>query len=221
MRPSVLLSYGGRNVVIDTTPDFRTQAMAARIDRLDAILYTHFHADHIYGLDDIRPYNLKQRAAIPVYAADTTIHVLKRAFAYIFADTPTDSSMPGVELHTIHGPFNLFGLEILPIPAMHGPGPVLGFRFGKVAYLTDFSTIPETSKALLNSLDHFILEALRYDPHPMHVTIEQALELVAELKPKHAWFTHICHDLGHDQTNAKLPENVRLAYDGLRLKVQI
>ena len=145
-RPSVLLSYGGHNVVIDTTPDFRSQAMAAHLDRLDAILYTHAHADHIFGLDDIRPYNLKQKAAIPIYAAEATLQTLKRSFAYIFDTAPTDSSLPGVELHTIEGPFTLFGVEIIPVPAMHGPGQVLGFRFGNAAYLTDFSTIPESSK---------------------------------------------------------------------------
>jgi len=220
-RPSVLLSYGGRNVVIDTTPDFRSQAMAAHLDRLDAILYTHAHADHIFGLDDIRPYNLKQKAAIPIYAAEATLQTLKRSFAYIFDDRPTDSSLPGVELHTIDGPFTLFGIEIIPVPAMHGPGQVLGFRFGDAAYLTDFSTIPENSKALLKGLNHFILDALRYVPHPMHSNVPQSLALVEELKPKHAWFTHICHDLGHEHTNAKLPENVRLAYDGLRFEVHV
>jgi phosphoribosyl 1,2-cyclic phosphate phosphodiesterase len=221
MRPSVLLSYGGRNVVIDTTPDFRTQAMAAHIDRLDAILDTHSHADHIFGLDDIRPYNLKQKSAIPIYAAESTLQTLQRSFAYIFDGKPTNSSLPGVGLHTIDGPFKLFDLEIIPVPAMHGPGKVLGFRFGNGAYLTDFSTIPEPSKSLLKGLDHFILDALRYVPHPMHSNVEQSLALVDELKPKHAWFTHICHDLGHEQANAKLPENVRLAYDGLHLEVQI
>jgi phosphoribosyl 1,2-cyclic phosphate phosphodiesterase len=220
-RPSVLLSYGGHNVVIDTTPDFRTQAMAARVDRLDAILYTHSHADHVFGLDDIRPYNLKQKAAIPIYAAESTLRVLQKTFAYIFDDTPTDSSLPGVDLHAINGSFTLLGVEFTPIPAMHGPGNVLGFRFGNAAYLTDFSTIPESSKALLRGLDHFILDALRYVPHPMHSNVEQSLALIAELKPRQAWFTHICHDLGHEQTNAKLPENVKLAYDGLRLEVQV
>jgi phosphoribosyl 1,2-cyclic phosphate phosphodiesterase len=195
--------------------------MAAHIDRLDAILYTHSHADHIFGLDDIRPYNLKQKSAIPIYAAESTLQTLQRSFAYIFDGKPTDSSLPGVALHTIDGPFKLFDLDIIPIPAMHGPGNVLGFRFGNAAYLTDFSTIPESSKAHLKGLDHFILDALRYTPHPMHSNVEQSLALVDELKPKHAWFTHICHDLGHEQANAKLPENVQLAYDGLRLEVQI
>jgi phosphoribosyl 1,2-cyclic phosphate phosphodiesterase len=219
-RPSVLLSYGGRNVVIDTTPDFRYQAMRSGIDRLDAILYTHGHADHILGLDDIRPYNLKQRMRVPIYATNSTLRILQRTFAYIFDSSPTESSVPGVDLHTIDGPFELFGLKFIPVPAMHGPIDVMGFRFGNAAYLTDFSAVPESSKALLRGLDNFVLDALRYVPHPMHSTVDQSLKLVEELRPKHAWFTHICHDLGHAETNAKLPGNVRLAYDGLQLQVE-
>ncbi len=219
-RPSVLLSYGGRNVVIDTTPDFRFQAMRVRLDRLDAVVYTHGHADHILGLDDIRPYNLKQRGPIPVYAAPETIAVLKRQFAYIFDDAPSVSSVPGVEVHTIDGPFALFGTTFVPIPAIHGPQPVLGFRFGKAAYITDFSQVPDTSKLMLQDLDDLILDALRYVPHPMHSNVEQSLALVEELKPRRAWFTHICHDLGHVAANALLPPNVRLAFDGLQLKVE-
>ncbi len=219
-RPSVLLTYGGRNVVIDTTPDFRYQAMRARIDRLDAVLYTHAHADHILGLDDIRPYNLKQKGNVPIYGTRETLDTLKRQFAYIFDDTPTETSLPGVELHEIDGPFELFGAKIVPVPAMHGPTPVLGFRIGSAAYLTDFSRVPDSSKSLLQGLDDLILDALRYVPHPTHSNVEQSLALVEELKPKRAWFTHICHDLGHAETNARLPENVRLAYDGLQIEAE-
>jgi phosphoribosyl 1,2-cyclic phosphate phosphodiesterase len=219
-RPSVLLTYGGRNVVIDTTPDFRYQAMRARIDRLDAVVYTHAHADHILGLDDIRPYNLKQKGNVPIYGTRETLDTLKRQFAYIFDDTPTETSLPGVELHEINGPFELFGAKIVPVPAMHGPTPVLGFRIGGAAYLTDFSRVPESSKTLLQGLDDLILDALRYVPHPTHSNVEQSLALVQELKPKRAWFTHICHDLGHAETNARLPENVRLAYDGLQIEAE-
>jgi phosphoribosyl 1,2-cyclic phosphate phosphodiesterase len=220
-RPSILLQYGGHNVVIDTTPDFRFQAMREKIDRLDAVLYTHAHADHILGLDDIRPYNLKQRGVVPVYASESTQETLRRQFAYVFDDAPTESSVPAIAMHTINGPFDLLGRQITPVAAQHGPQPVLGFRFGKAAYLTDFSTVPESSKNLLRGLDDFILDALRYAPHPMHSNVEQSLELVRELQPKRAWFTHICHDLGHAEANAKLPKGVRLAYDGLKFEVQI
>lgn len=220
-RPSILLSYSGHEILIDTTPDFRYQAMRHGLDRLDAILYTHGHADHILGLDDIRPFNLKQRGVVPIYAAEDTLQILQRTFAYIFDDSPTDSTLPGVEIHALDGPFNLFGLNITPIPAMHGPMRVTGFRFGSAAYLTDFSSVPDASKPLLRGLDDFVLDALRYTPHPMHSNVEQSLALVRELAPKRAWFTHICHDLGHAETNAKLPENVRLAYDGLQFEVKL
>ena len=210
-RPSVLLSYAGRNVVIDTAPDFREQAMRERIDRLDAVIYTHAHADHILGLDDIRPYNLKQGGVVPVYASAETQKTLRRQFAYIFDDAPTESSLPGVEMHTIDGPFDVFGLTFTPILANHGKQPVL----------TDFSSVPQDSKDLLRGLDDFILDALRYTPHPMHSNVAQSLALVKELCPKRAWFTHICHDLGHTEANAKLPEGVQLAYDGLKFEVKI
>ncbi len=220
-RPSVLLSYNGRNVVIDTAPDFRAQAVREGIDRLDAVIYTHSHADHILGLDDIRPYNLKQRDVVPVYASAATQKNLRRQFAYIFDDAPTESSLPGVQMNTIEGPFELFGLKFTPVIANHGKQPVLGFRFGAGAYLTDFSSVPEASKDLLRGLDDFVLDALRYAPHPMHSNVAQSLVLVAELKPKRAWFTHICHDLGHVEANAKLPDGVQLAYDGLKFEVKI
>jgi len=220
-RPSLLVQFSGHNIVIDTTPDFRAQALSAGLTRLDAVIFTHAHADHIMGLDDIRPFNLKQGGAVPVYGSAATLAVLKRVFAYIFEDVATESTLPGVELHEIDGPFELFGARIIPIPALHGKNPVLGFRIGDAAYLTDFSSIPDSSKELLLGLDHLILDALRYTPHPMHSNVEQSLKLVEELRPRRAWFTHICHDLGHAEANSRLPENVRLSYDGLVLESKI
>ncbi|HVA94190.1 MAG TPA: MBL fold metallo-hydrolase [Candidatus Dormibacteraeota bacterium] len=225
MRPSVLLVHQGQTVVIDTTPDFRLQALRVGLERLDAILFTHAHADHILGFDDIRPFNLRQKAALPVYASEETLATLKHTFAYVFDEVPAISTIPQVTLHAIDGPFDVIGTRIIPVPARHGDMGVLGFRFGAAAYLTDFSSIPDTSKALLAGLDDLILDALRDAPHPMHQTVEQALELVRELQPRRAWFTHIAHELGHSETNARLIEagfpQVALAYDGLHFEVRL
>lgn len=223
LRPSILLSRGEQNVVIDTTPDFRTQALRIGLDRLDAVLLTHSHADHILGFDDLRPYNFKQRAPMPIYGNAETFRVLKRAFAYVFDGRPTLSSIPSVILNEIKGPFELIGTTIVPVPLLHGEMDVLGYRFGNAAYLTDFSKLPDSSIALLQGLDDLILDALRDVPHPMHMTVEQALALIDRLKPRRAWFTHIAHDLGHAATNERLQRlgypHVQLAYDGLELEV--
>ena len=220
-RPSILLAVNGKNILIDTSPDFRLQALRAAMDRLDAVIYTHGHADHILGLDDIRPFNLKQHQNIPLYANGQTLKILRRTFAYIFDDAPSLSSLPAVDLREITAPFEVAGVRFQPVPARHGNTDVLGFRFGRAAYITDFSEIPAESLALLRGLDDLILSALRDKPHPMHSTVAHSLEIVRELAPRRAWFTHICHDLPHEETNARLPEYVRLGYDGLNFEVAL
>src|SRR2546423_3764167 len=225
LRPSLLLSRGDQNVVIDTTPDFRQQALRVRLERLDAILLTHGHADHILGFDDIRPFNIRQKSALTVYGNQETFDVLRRAFAYVFDGRPSLSSVPSVELREVRGPFELMGLPIIPVPLLHGDLEVLGFRFGRAAYLTDFSSLAESSLALLQDLDELIVDALRDAPHPMHQTVEQAIALVDRLKPRRAWFTHIAHDLSHADTNERLRQlglpHVQLAYDGLQFDVRV
>ncbi|MGC1492644.1 MAG: bifunctional riboflavin kinase/FAD synthetase [Candidatus Acidiferrum sp.] len=225
LRPSLLLSRNGQFAVIDTTPDFRQQALRAGVDRLDAVLLTHGHADHIMGFDDIRPYNIRQQSALPVYSNEETFRTIRRAFAYIFDGKPKLSSIPSVTLHEVKAPFELMGITFTPIPLLHGDMEVLGFRFGRAAYLTDFSTIPDSSLALLHDLDELIIDALRDIPHPMHQTVDQALALIKQLQPKRAWFTHIAHDLPHAETNERLRHlgypNVQLAYDGLEIEVAV
>jgi riboflavin kinase/FMN adenylyltransferase len=221
----LLLSRNGQNVVIDTTPDFRQQALRAGLDRLDAILLTHGHADHILGFDDIRPFNIRQKSALPVYSNEETFRIIRRAFAYVFDDSPTQSTVPSVDLHVIKGPFELMGLQFVPVPLLHGDLEVLGFRFGRAAYLTDFSSLPPSSAPLLEDLDDLVIDALRDSPHPMHQTVQQALALIEKLKPRRAWFTHIAHDLAHAETNDRLRKlglrHVQLAYDGLQFDVRV
>src|SRR2546429_9213734 len=225
LRPSLLLSRGDQNVVIDTTPDFRQQALRVRLERLDAILLTHGHADHILGFDDIRPFNIRQRVALPVYSNEETFRIIRRVFAYVFDDKPTLSTVPSVTLKAIHRPFELLDTPFVPVPMLHGDMEVLGFRFGRAAYLTDFSKIPDTSMALLEGLDDLVLDALRDIPHPMHQTVQQALALIQRLQPRRAWFTHIAHDLPHAETNERLVRmgypQVQLAYDGLEFEVLV
>jgi len=225
LRPSLLLSRNGQNVVIDTTPDFRQQALRVGMTRLDAVLLTHAHADHIFGFDDIRPFNLRQNTVLPVYGNKEAFQVLRNAYAYVFDGKPKVSSVPMVTLHNVNGPLHLLGTTITPIPLIHGDLNVLGFRFGGAAYLTDFSAIPESSISLLQDLDDLIIDALRDTPHPMHQTVKQALAVIDRLKPRRAWFTHIAHELPHASTNERLRSSgyhhVQLGYDGLQFEVEV
>jgi phosphoribosyl 1,2-cyclic phosphate phosphodiesterase len=224
-RASVLLSRAGRNVIIDTTPDFRQQALRENLQRLDAVVYTHSHADHILGFDDLRPFNMRQGSAMPVYGLPDTLAVLQRIFSYAFLEPSPGITIPRVELHPVDGPFELLDTCWTPVPAEHGHMPVLGFRIGQFAYLTDFSRLPDGSKPLLAGLDDLVLDALRDIPHPMHQTVQQALDLISELRPQRAWFTHIAHDLPHAETNERLAQqglsHVQLAYDGLRFEARL
>ena len=220
LRPSILVSYGGRHVLIDATPDFRTQALRTGFERLDAVLFTHEHADHIMGLDDVRPFNFRQRASIPIYASERTMRAIHRAFGYVFDPGEKNTAVPQLESHTLNGAsFDLFGIEFIPIPVLHGQSTIYGFRFGNAAYLTDHSEIPEESLERLRGLDVLFLDALRYKPHPTHSTVERSIATAERLAARRVFFTHICHDLPHARTEERLPPHIRLAYDGLEIEV--
>jgi phosphoribosyl 1,2-cyclic phosphate phosphodiesterase len=222
LRPSILVSYGGHSVLIDTTPDFRQQALRYKIQRVDAILFTHSHADHIMGLDDVRPFNFRQGGVIPIHGSAETIDNVQNAFRYIFDGRKAESSVPRLMPHVFTSEdVPLFGLSFRPIRLEHGSGTVHGFRFGNSAYLTDHSAIPPESMEQLTGLDVLFLDALRHKPHPTHSTVERSLKSVEILQPKRAFFTHICHDLGHARTEELLPPEVKLAYDGLRIETEI
>ncbi len=221
-RPSVLIEYGGRSVIIDTTPDFREQAIRETIRKLDAVLYTHTHADHLLGIDDLRPLSfLHKPNRLPLYAHPDAAEFIRNMFGYIFDASYKFGGLPQVELRPINGSVELFGARFDPVVLIHGDAEIYGFRFGSAAYLTDHSEIPESSLAKLQGLDVLFLDALRYKPHPTHSTVENSLQTVERLKPNRAFFTHICHDLPHEKTNASLPENVKLSYDGMKLDFEI
>lgn len=214
-RPSALLQYAGRNVLIDTAVDLREQLLAADVGHVDAVLYTHAHADHIFGFDDLRA--IGRKGAVPLYADAHAAQVICDTFRYAFDGGDKPSEIPRVSLNVIDGPFDLFGEHVWPIELLHGKLPVLGYRVRDVAYLTDCSAIPDASLRMLGNLDVLVLDAVRFRPHPTHFSVDEALEVISILKPKRAFLTHLCHDIDHDTVSAMLPSNVALAYDGLRV----
>jgi phosphoribosyl 1,2-cyclic phosphate phosphodiesterase len=230
LRPSVMLRWtepstgSERVVVIDTGPDFREQALRERITHVDAVFYTHAHADHILGMDDLRPLSFiasKRGGPIPLYADREAAAALERTFAYTFSPQTTYLNRARVELTPLAERNKLFGVEIVRIPLLHGQQPIAGYRFGNSAYLTDVSAIPETSFRLLEGVEVLAISALRHTPHPSHSTVEQSLAWSKRIGAMQTWFTHIAHDLGHEETNRALPEGVRLAYDGLSVPVTL
>lgn len=220
-RPSIMLEYHDKVVLIDTTPDFREQAIREHIKSLDAVLYTHTHADHILGIDDLRPLSFHRKERIQLYARPDSAQFLRKMFKYIFDADYKYGGLAQVDLNEIEGPVDLFGARFEPVTVMHGDAEIWGFRFGSAAYLTDFSEIPEASFERLQGLDILFLDALRHRPHPTHSTVENSLRIVEQLKPRRAFFTHICHDLPHQATNAMLPANAKLSYDGMKLDFEI
>ena len=236
LRPSVLLRWTERAgdsgdapelervVIIDTGPDFREQALRERLTHVDAVFYTHAHADHILGMDDLRPLSFiasRRGGPIPLFADAETTAVLEQIFSYTFSPHATYPTRARVELMPLTARNPVHGVEFVRIPLFHGELPISGFRFGNAAYLTDVSAIPEPSFALLEGVEVLALSALRHAPHPSHSTVEQSLEWARRIGARQTWFTHIAHDLGHEETNRNLPADARLAYDGLTMPVRL
>ena len=215
-RPSIVVDYGDHALLVDTSPELRLQCIACGVRRVDAVLFTHHHADHVTGLDDLRRFNWLTKQPLPCYGSRETLEVIRRMFAYCFDDDPDyPSHKPDLLLRPIEGDrLEVFGHLVAPIPLLHGRLPVLGYRFGSVAYCTDCSVIPEASFDLLRGLDVLILDALRRRPHPTHFNLEQAIEAARRIGARQTLFTHIAHELGHEATNRSLPSGMALAYDG-------
>jgi phosphoribosyl 1,2-cyclic phosphate phosphodiesterase len=230
-RPSVLVSWEDHNVVIDTGPDFHAQAIRAGLRRVDAVLYTHGHADHVLGMDDLRPLSFQKQPfhdggnTLPLYADEATAKIIERIFEYTFRTKDRYPTSARVTLHRLSTEpgteVALFGARFQRIPVTHGRDTITGYRFGSAAYLTDLSGIPDESIPLLADLDILVLDALRREPHPTHSSLDNSIKLVERLKPRRAFFTHMSHDLDHEATNAILPPHIRLAYDGLQLTFDI
>lgn len=218
LRCALHIEHDGHSILVDAGPDLRTQALTHGINRVDCVLFTHGHADHLHGLDDVRCYCFDRDSPLPCYADAHTIERIERVFGYAFDDS-APSTTPQIELVEIAGPFELFGLEIEPLQVFHGRLPVLAFRIGSFAYVTDTNRIPPESMARLRDLDVLVVDALRHKKHPTHFNLDQALEAAEKLRAKSTYLTHMAHDLEHQATNAILPASVQLAYDGLVLEV--
>ena len=219
---AAIVAPDGRVILIDTSPELRLSAVACDLRRADAILFTHSHADHIMGFDDIRRFNDAVGRCIPCYADAATVAHLRKVFGY--AELPYEKTAmyrPCATFEVMDGPRDICGLNVAPIPLLHGNMPVLGFRIGGLAYCTDVSAIPDESMAALQGLDLLVLDALRHTSHPTHFNVREALEVIERLRPRRALLTHITHELMHEPTSRQLPENVGPAYDTLRVRVDL
>ena len=215
MRPGLRVETAGASLVIDTSPDFREQALRFAIDRVDAVLYTHPHADHIFGLDDLRIYNFRQHASIPCFGSAETMNRMRQIFTYVFEGGQEGGGKPRLELVPVRAPFELLGLGVVPIPVAHGDMEVFGYRIGRFACVTDVNHISEASFALLAGVELLVLSALRYRPHPTHFSLAEAIAVAQRIGARRTLLTHIAHDIDHGRLEIPLPPGIELGYDGL------
>ena len=220
-RCSVMISLGVHNVLIDTSTDLRQQALRENVRNIDAVLYTHSHADHVHGIDDLRGFNLRSRKEIPIFGAEKTLERICLLFDYIFSEEACSGYVPQLKLCPVKDSFDLFGLTFTPIPLLHGDLEVLGYRCGPVAYLTDCSAIPESSMLLLQNLQLLIIDGLRFKPHPTHFNISQATDIAQQLGAERTLLTHLSHDVDHGQHEKELPKGIELAFDGQRITLPL
>ncbi|MBI5682205.1 MAG: MBL fold metallo-hydrolase [Deltaproteobacteria bacterium] len=218
-RTSVIITINGKNILIDTSTDLRQQAIANNVQRIDAVIYTHPHADHIHGIDELRSFNMLQKEKIPCYGSEFTINRIKEMFNYIFTTEEKESWKPELEIFKITSAFEVCDIKIQPVDVMHGQMSIFGYRIENFGYITDCSLVPDKSKEMLKGIEVLVLGALREKPHPTHFSISQAVELVQELKPKQTILTHLSHNIGFEETNKSLPDGIELAYDGMEIEI--
>ncbi|HEY4743521.1 MAG TPA: GPMC system MBL fold metallohydrolase [Desulfuromonadaceae bacterium] len=213
-RPSLLMQHSDRTILVDTATDLRRQALRQGIDRIDAVLYTHSHADHINGIDDLRGFHFLHREVVPCFGSRSTLDTLCRGFSYIFEPHEGSGYTPLLHAHEVSGPFDLFGMTVVPVPLEHGLTSALGYRIGAFAYLTDCSRIPEASLPLLQGLDLLVMDGLRWTPHPFHFNIEGAIGVARQLGVRRTVLTHLSHEVAYADRQ-RLPEGVEFAFDGM------
>ncbi len=215
-RSSLLIRHKDRNIIIDTSTDLRQHVLRERLPRVDAVLFTHSHADHVNGIDDLRGFHFLHQQIVPCFASAETLAVLRSSFHYIF-DDGTPAYPPIMRAHEITAPFNLFGIPVVPVPLEHGITSALGFRFGQVAYLTDCNAIPDSSLALLKGVDILVIDGLRWHPHPFHFNIESSIQAARQLNTRRIILTHLSHNVLYSD-HSRLPPGVEFAYDGMEFE---
>lgn len=219
-RSSLLIQNNGKNILVDTSTDLRAQALREKLEQIDAVLFTHSHADHVNGIDDLRGFHFLHKQVIPCFASEPTLEILHKSFFYIFDDSGNPAYPPIMRPNLLTGPLELFGLNIVPLELAHGNMLSLGYRIGPLAYLTDCNAIPKSSLELLQGLDILIIDGLRWNPHPFHFNIDTAIEAARQINARRTILTHLSHDVFYADGQLKLPQGFEFAYDGMTFEYE-